>query len=393
MIASLRAACLSAAATLTIFAGTGCAGKSHKKSMVTYFVHGNPLSLVEGTQTAPSFLTPDNYGTFNGFHVSGISAFIEQEPQAAPTTYSQVEQNNSTEETDDSIEKLFEMKKYNFVKKSDTAYVYTPDTVTQDDFTVGFTVVNGKLTVTDISGMPVKEQHYSLKADGKAFSLLVSMDSYASYGRALFVMYFADSSVTQPIERASKDFAFLNDTVKVTWGEDIKIEACGTFDDKTKASIESSITAWLQDPAATAEKRPVTYGGVRTTYPPFSDLDVHCVYLVDTLKLENSTDFYTAGATFPVMNLGTKKLVDSDIMLFTSHATVKAQISSGDPSAVLMHETGHFFGLGHEFKTDPATGKALHPSIMGYSQGTAQITDWDYEAIRDLYGMSLGPAS
>ncbi len=363
---------------------TACAGKSRKKAPVTqYFIHGNPLSLVENTETSPSFFTPANLAQFDDFHFSGGSSFIEREPVAAPTTFEEVEKENATD-TDGSIEDEFEIARYRFFQESATRYIYAP--TSGKGYKLGFELRDGLLVMVDIDGYPVTSRHYSLKTGGKAFSLLVAYED-PSVGRLLTAFYFNASDISNPIEKASKDFAFLFDTVKIFWEEPIEVQACGNITDLNQQSIKASLDSWLADTNQSATTRKVTYS-VRKTHAPFSDLNQHCIFLIKDFKLENSTDFYTAGVTIPVINLATKRIVDADIMLFMDHIQVSSQVAKGAKSGVMMHELGHFWGLGHEFKVN-AQKEALHPSIMGYSRGSSAITEWDYEAIRDLYGESL----
>lgn len=367
-------------------ASSGCKGKHHKKaSTVQYFIHGDPLSLVKDTETAPSFLTPANMASYDGFHFSGASSFIEREPVAAPSTYEQIEKDNATDAPDTEVEEEFELLRYAFTQESATRFVYAPQNG-KEGYALGFELRDGLLVMVDFDGYPVTSQHYSLKEDGKAFSILVSYED-PTIGKLLTAFYFASSETVNPIETASKDFAFLFDTVKVRWDEPIKLETCGVVTEANAESITASVNAWFADANPTATQRPVIVGS-RATHAPFSDLNQHCIFLINDFKLENSTDFYTAGVTLPVINLASKRIVDSDVMLFMDHYQVAIPLQAGEESPVLMHELGHFYGLGHEFKTD-ATGAALHPSIMGYSQASEVITSWDYEAIRDLYGESL----
>ncbi|RZA22077.1 MAG: hypothetical protein EOP10_15900 [Proteobacteria bacterium] len=372
----------------SLFLFSACGKSKRKAPEVQYFVHGNPLSLVSGTQKSPSFLTPETAQTFNGFHYSGGSSFVERDKLQPPSSWTQVEADNSTEASDTEIASEFDLVPYAFRQESATRWVWGPSAGKGYQF--GFSVVDGKLNLTDFAGFPVIGEHYSLKDDGRAFSLLFSTADNAS-GRILAAFYFAASDTVNPIRNASKDFAFLIDTVKLPWTSNIAVDTCGTYSATVESTIQKSIDAWMVDDAPTATRRPVSHT-TRIAYPPFSDLNIHCILPVSNFKLESSYDFYVAGVTIPVYNLASKEMIDSDIMLFTDQRAVAAQLLSGEKSSTLTHELGHFFGLGHEFKRDEA-GAALHPSIMGYSQGASIVTSWDFEAIRDLYGESFGPAA
>jgi len=376
---------LSLCSITTVMSGCGKKKSSRAANVVEYFIHGDPLLLVEGKEVAGSFLTPDNVATYNNFHFISATSFIEREPKAAPTTYEQVEQANTTEAPAGVLEKQFELLAYSFSQVSGSRWEYRSAAEGQG-YRLGFELRNGLLELVDFNDYPVTAKHYSLKADGKAFSLLVSYED-PTIGKLLTAFYFADSAVVNPLEKAAQGYAYLFDTVKIRWDEPLKVEACGTMDPLAAETIRLSSLAWFADTAPSATPRPVTVSA-RATYAPFSDLNQHCIMLIDDFKLENSDDFYTAGVTLPIINLASKRIIDSDVMLFMDHGPVYRQTTSGSKSSILMHELGHFYGLGHEFKTD-ADGNALHPSIMAYRNQTSDITPWDFEAVRELYGESL----
>ncbi len=372
---------------LSVF-GSACGKKRKKSAAVEFFIHGDPLLLVNGNELSPSFLTLENFASYNDFHIAGATSFIEREPKAAPTSYEQVEKDNSTEVPEGKIENEFALVRYSFTQVTATRYVYGPIDGGKG-YRLGFELKDGLLDMVDFNNYPVVSKHFSLKADGKAFSILVSYQD-AAIGKLLTAFYFAASTPENPIVKATQAFAYLLANVKVRWDEPLKIEACGKFDPLSAESIKSSALAWGSDYAPSATQRPVIFSS-RETFAPFSDLNQHCIFLISNFKLENSSDFYTAGVTLPVINLASKYIIDSDIMLFMDHPQVSRQVTTGTKSSILMHEMGHFYGLGHEFSTDPK-GVPIHPSIMAYRNQTLEISPWDFDAIRELYGESLGLA-
>lgn len=82
--------------------------------------------------------------------------------------------------------------------------------------------------------------------------------------------------------------------------------------------------------------------------------------------------------------MASRRIIDSDVFLFAD--LIKGGLESGDSSPVTMHEMGHFWGMGHDFRVN-ADGTALHETIVGYTKDTDYVTPWDYEEIQDLYSL------
>lgn len=382
-----KALALSLIAACAVLPACGPKKKSKKStaSRVVMFVHGDPKRMIEGsTQNTESFLTVDNMDGFNDFHIAGMSDIREQDPLRNPSGFDEVEDQNSTETDDEGDEVL---PRYSFVPSS-KGYVFQPKVAAKGLPSLEFNVANGKLVLTGIEGIPVAVEHYSLKDDGKGFSFLMSFND-KDHGRRMLSVSFADSSVQKLLVSGSPAYNYLYGHYKIGWDSEMYINLCSkTATDMQKASVQKSVAAWFADPTRLAgdSVRPVKYG-VKTQYAPFSDMNEHCIYLISAFKDESSTNFYTAGVTFPVLNFTTNKQIDSDVFIFMDH--VGRELNRGLASPTTTHEMGHFFGLGHEFETDEP-GHKHYLSIMGYSDGTDVIMKEDFEAIRALYGMSLG---
>lgn len=365
-----------------------CGGGSKKKrAEQEFFVHGNPLDLIANTTRSPSFLTPDNLKTYDGFHLSSSVGFIEVEPLQKASGWEEVEKSNSTEATETEVNNELALVPYTFRQESAARWVYAP-AVASDQAKLGFSLVDGKLIITDIDGYAVQSEHYSLKNDGRSFSVLFSTRDNHS-GRILLAFYFAASDVVNPILKGSQDYQFLIGNAKIPVEGELSLDTCGTADPAIDATVVASLGAWFEDPSPSATRKTVSHQ-VRLNAPPFSDLNTQCVLAISNFKLENMREFYVGGATIPIYNRASKTVIDSDIMMFMDQPRIASSMRSGQKSETLTHEIGHFFGLGHEFRVT-SDGKApLHESIMGYSRGTSVVTAWDFEAIRDLYGSSLG---
>jgi hypothetical protein len=383
-------------ALLSLFILPACGSKKSKKRDVTspsakveYFVHGNPTTLIQGsTLNQISFLKVEELDRYQNFSLAGHTAFVEKSLKEPPKTWSEVETENSTESEEDAIRKAFTLDDFGFVKDREGQWSYRA--ANNDSVELGFEERDGVLHLTSFKKFPVQIQHYSLKDDGTAFSVLFTIPTQ-DQGLALISLSFASNADVQPLEFDPEGYSYLFGSAKVSWKQPMKLQACGKFLPYEQAAIEASMKAWFQDKevANFTSSQPIAFSFTET-YAPFSDLNQQCIHLVRNFKAESSDDFFIAGLAVGKVNVASKSLIDSDIFMFLDHMKVRTQFVGGD-SETLIHEIGHYLGLGHEFRKD-ANQAALHPSIMGYSQGLSTISDWDFAAVRALYGAPLQPA-
>jgi hypothetical protein len=382
-------------AVLSLLALPACGAKKSKKrdvsgpaTKVEYFVHGNPLILIQGSvQNKQSFLKAADVDRYANFTLSGYTGFVEKSLKDPPKTWDDVEDDNSTESEEDQIRDAFKLSDYKFVKQTDSSWSY--ESSDPEGEKLGFVEKDGVLELKTFNGYAVQVQHYSLKKDGSAFSVLFTLPT-SNQGNALLTLSFASNANEEPLVFAPEGYSFLHGSAKVAWKEPMKLEACGTFTANEKASIELSVQSWFKDQTVAVVPGPPVAFSFATSFAPFSDLNQQCIHLVRNFKAESSDDFYIAGLAASSVNTASKALIDSDIFLFLDHAPVRQQLTFAE-SETLVHEIGHYLGLGHEFRKDEKD-QALHPSIMGYSQGTSSISAWDFEAIRSLYGAPLRAA-
>ncbi len=363
--------------------------KSEKKpESVVYFVHGDPRRLLKGsTVNKSTFITKENRDNFNGFHLSGVSFFREREPQMKKENFAQVEKENSTSLKDDESAAL-ETLPYSFIEDGDEL-LYEAAGNPKDSFKLSFKPVNDGYELVGLKAssgpdeQAVTVEHYSLKDDGNAFSFLVSWQS-AEEGRTLVSITFTSGAVTKPLIQRSSLYNYILGHFPIKWEEDITINLCGSPSTLQQSTVKNSLVAWTRD----AQRKPndstkeVAYE-VKTEFAPFSDLNQHCIYLVSNFRAENSQEFVIAGLTIPQINTSSWELIDSDVMIFMD---IVGDGFTGQANETMTHELGHFFGLGHEFEEE---GHDHYRSIMGYSDGTQNVTQGDFDAIRALYNQTL----
>ncbi|MDQ3235312.1 MAG: hypothetical protein M3Q07_26170 [Pseudobdellovibrionaceae bacterium] len=362
--------------------------KKNTTAPIVMFNHGDPKQLILGaTQDRNSFLTKENFKTFDGFHFAGAAYFIEKEKQYNPKDFSEVEADNSTADEGDADPVL---ERYSFVEENG-AYIFRPERSDSKLPSLSFKATNDILELVNVGGDAVAVEHYSLKRDGKAFSVLVSFTDDTA-GRGLFSATFADSATVNRLAVAPEDkkYNYLNGHRPVKWEQDISLDLCGDVPQEQQDSVKASMEAWYADPTRQPDEeyRGVSYN-VKTQYPPFSDLNTQCILLVNNYKAENSTNFFVGGATLTSINFANEQIIDGDIFIFMDHLAKEVK---GQASPTTTHEIGHFLGLGHEFD-DPDQGHEHYKSIMGYSDGTDNVTVDDFKAIRNLYKTSLGDQS
>jgi hypothetical protein len=119
-------------AFLSILTLPACGAKKSKKrdvsgpaTKVEYFVHGNPLTLIQGSvQNKQSFLKAADLDRFANFTLSGYTGFVEKSLKDPPKNWDDVEDANSTESEEGQIRDAFKLSDYKFVKQTEISWTY-----------------------------------------------------------------------------------------------------------------------------------------------------------------------------------------------------------------------------------------------------------------------------
>ncbi|HET9237301.1 MAG TPA: hypothetical protein VFO10_08620 [Oligoflexus sp.] len=372
---------------LTLLALTHVAcGRSSGKGRNTsvpdrYFVLGDPMVMLDGTAgEKQSFLTTSSLIDFNDYTLAGFTVFAPKVDTSTIDTIDSQEELEDQNSTNDS-QLDSELSLYRF-QKDGSKYLYKAEGAAFVDYPVlEFIELDGRWELTALNADAAVVEHYSLSADKRVFSILISdSDELGNYLAAL--TFTRVDGEQKPLPRLNNSYQYLGGTgVAIGWDQTVKISVCGALSLTDQTIFKKSITDWS---TATGDAEG-TLGRLNyevefvTSSKPWNDVNQHCINLVKSYRLETQEDTAVFGVTIPVVDFQNFTIVDSQIFIFQD-ALNRFRESY---LVTATHEMGHFWGLGHEFSRD-ARGRTLHPSIMGY-EGVSSITSWDTDAILALY--------
>jgi hypothetical protein len=346
-----------------------------------YFVLGDPLVMLEGTVAdKQSFFKSSTLTDFNDFTLAGFTVFAPKVDTSTIDTIDsqeELEEQNSTENTQlDS-----ELSLYSF-QQDGSKFIYKAEGDAFVDYPVlEFVEIEGRWDLSAMNGFPVVAEHYSLSADERVFSIMISdTDELGNYLGAL--TFTRVDGAQKPLPQLNNSYQYIGGTgVAIGWDRPVKISVCGDLSADDQTTFSRSVTDWslaTGDPAGTMGGLTYEVEFVKNARP-WNDVNQHCINLVKSYRMETQEDTAVFGVTIPVVDFQNFTIVDSQIFIF--HDALSRFRESYLVTAT--HEMGHFWGLGHEFSRD-ARGRTLHPSIMGY-EGVGSITSWDTAAILALY--------
>jgi len=367
--------------------------------MKKYFTQGDPLQVLKGTSKNPlSFLKESELGKFQGFILAAISNFQEKSPillQDSITTGNEPHGNKKQN-------KIIDNEVYSFKKftEGDSVYyaLFSPTATMRLDFKV----TNGLLQLISVKDgdreYAISEiHHYSLKADGNAFSFLFHF--YDEFDNKILSSLSFSKDAAQLIIKPSLNhynFIFRNDK-KIRWREEVvELNICmadNHLAEYVRNIADDSMKLWtFRIPQQDFRVKKLD------TFPPFSDLNAHCFYTVDNYLIEEQVEYSVPMMTIITPLHSKNKILDADIFIWESEY-LKFNYSNDFfrnlktlemyHSPTISHEIGHFLGLDHKFdgtkslmsylNKDCVTPYRWKPNSIPY------LCQYDVDAIRDLY--------
>lgn len=360
----------------------GCGKKSEKKphskvQVQTYFVLGDPETIIAGsTKDATSFITTENLQALNDFALTSVMAFTEKEELIKDEAVNPGNIEAGNEATEGNA--LEEEHPTFTVAPVDGGFLYGAPKAQLQLF---FTVAKGKLDLSKVylgkTSYPAKVIHYSVKADGNAFSILFSVNDRD--GKNLVALTFVRKA-ERVVATADKRFRYLaGPGVKVAWpqDQDLKVYICGDIPEAIAMKYYAGTLLWEES----LKGRLGVKVGWAKKFPPFSDLNSQCIYTVDNYRTEQSEESSNPAITVPNMDPFRSQFVDSDIIVWRQEIKkMGVDLEEANLLWYVGHEFGHLLGLDHQFEDGIK-------SIMSYD-GVSEITDYDKEAIGGLYELS-----
>lgn len=372
---------------------TSCGKKKNHRSsenavVKSYFVKGDTLEIIKDTVNNPnSFITKDNFINFDGYILSNIVQFTPvEEIVKEKDPNSSIEEGHESNEID--LTKVNrENYRFNFSKTNDSL-IFKDN---ENSYILKFKLVGSIYQLThlqvDKNIYPVNEIHYSLKQDQNAFSILFYVKTDDNLITLLNFSFYKELEkfINVDISDVNKKFKYLlGPGVKNFWSpieKKLEFNICKNKSEEINpVSILEQYKNGLKGFNSILKDRLDIFTKVYISYPPFSDLNFHCIYTINNYLVNENNFEMVAGSTYSTFNYSNREFLDSDIFIWVKEYD-KNQISFANQSKItkiIIHELGHALGLDHQF-TDSI------PSIMSYNSEINEAQDYDKEALEILY--------
>ncbi len=356
---------------------TPAAAKGETTAIETIFVKGNPNQLIEGSQrNQTSFINASNVLLLNEYSLSHVIQYTEKAEIVKKEDTESAETGNEAEEEDTT--EYAKRRLFNFVK-TDNEYLYISlaSGLSFDFQKDADDVINLEGLIVEKEYYELNPIHYSMKKSGDAFSILAEIQD-ESVGKILIAFTFTKKSEAKKIETVSTLYKYLfGPGIIVPWNqkEILEINICG----QQSAAVEKAYRDGVKDWDSALIGRLNVTTRTLISYPPFSDLNNHCIYTVKNYQTIYGNRFVNMASTILKGNLFKGQIIDADIMVWVKeNEKYGVTLDQADYlQAVTAHEVGHLLGLHHQFD------KSIK-SIMSY-EDIKYVTSYDEEAVGKLY--------
>lgn len=370
-------------------------------------VHGNPRTILSGTSTNDELPSLDTIKTlFNESRLIGINGFISETELSKADLSPDLEDGNEAQNKDQTKESAPNYQVLEFpheilitpltkVKEESIVKFVFQRHQTDEGMTAVFNNLRYEVDGKDVD-IPAELVHFSLKNDGTSASFLVFFQQQETQYLINYVFGLGQRNLIDILNTSEYYLYLFGPGVRVRWPQkdNIALNFCSRptpqevfFQKSTKKSIET----WNRETNVT-----ISYDDQKLSYPPFSDLNSHCVYLVRNYRqtLDSQSTANPAG-TLVTPQFSRKAIIDSDIFiwanevqklygpvyeyLFTNKLTLKKfnDFMEEKIQRTMTHEIGHFLGLDHMFNGTR--------SIMSYNPDDRGLSSYDKDAISELY--------
>ncbi|MBK7845443.1 MAG: hypothetical protein IPJ71_17490 [Bdellovibrionales bacterium] len=266
------------------------------------------------------------------------------------------------------------------IEKTNGVWSFESQDPSQIKFLLNFDP-NGKLKIfalqkNEDTKLIITPIHFSCSQDCQMMSFLGRYETQKS-GSTLVAFYWTKNEPTPPIPIGTKVFNYIfGKGVKIPWNNKspLPVKICGAETRKIEKTIREAVASWTQ---LLTDRLEIKLEAV-DIYPPFSDLNFHCIQIVDNYLVEQNPQIAKEAITIGTSNLITNQMQDSDIFIFAKEREKYGDFFGYIKSLVrtARHEFGHLLTLDHQFELE---------SVMSYKPEESQCSLYDAMAIANLY--------